>query len=415
MRILAIETSCDETAVSVIDATGSLSAPKFKVLAHAVSSQISIHTKWGGVVPNIAKREHEKNLVPMLDLALSEAGLKKNYTSPKLLDPKCVKIIKKYLIREDNLSQIIIPYLETIKIPKIDAIAVTYGPGLEPALWVGINLARALAAAWNKPIVPTNHMEGHIVSTLIETSASLKNKNVKQKAIKFPAVALLISGGHTEIIEIKNWLKYKVIGYTRDDAVGEAFDKVARLLGLPYPGGPEISKLALLAPQDLTPKSLKIKPSPASKEIDLRLPRPMLHSGDFEFSFSGIKTSVLYKVRELEKFGLLSEKVKAIIAKEFQDAVIEVLVTKTLKAIKEKGAKSLIIGGGVIANRALREAFQQAISQTNQVDLLIPDLTYTTDNASMIAAAAYLHLITKKGIFTHNKKIIASGNLSFPS
>ncbi len=324
----------------------------------------------------------------MIDLALTSGKLKVESKKPGLLPVK-KKLLEKYLIRETDLATLLIPYLETIKAPKIDAISVTYGPGLEPALWVGINCARALAAAWDLPIIPTNHMEGHIASSLI-------NNDLKLKKNLFPAIALLISGGHTELVVVKNWLKYKILGQTRDDAVGEAFDKVARLLGLPYPGGPEISKLALKAGDATVPPELK-------------LPRPMLHSGNFEFSFSGIKTSVLYKVRELEKSGPLSEEIKAIIAKEFQDAAIEVLTVKTLKALEQTGAKTLIIGGGVIANKALRAAFETKVPA--DVNLLIPEFTFTTDNASMIAVAAYFRYLSGKNVYTHTKKIVANGNL----
>ena len=195
MKILAIETSCDETAVSIVEANGDLNDPQFRVLSHQVASQIKEHAPFGGVVPSIAKREHLKNLPLVLDQALGEASL-----TPE----------------------------------KIDAIAVTVGPGLEPALWAGITFAQDLAVKWQKPLIPTNHLEGHVVSPLLEA----ENK------VKLPAVALIISGGHTELVLVKNFGQYERLGGTRDDAVGEAFDKVARLLGLPYPGGPEIGKLA---------------------------------------------------------------------------------------------------------------------------------------------------------------------------
>ncbi|MBU2109769.1 tRNA (adenosine(37)-N6)-threonylcarbamoyltransferase complex transferase subunit TsaD, partial [Patescibacteria group bacterium] len=199
MRILAIETSCDETAISVVECSEGFSKPKFKILSNVVASQIKIHAKWGGVVPNLAKREHLKNLPVVLKKALGK-----------------------------------------IKIKDIDLIAVTIGPGLEPALWTGINFARDLNKVWDKPIIGINHMEGHIVASLLNS----KIKYQKSKLWKFPVMALLVSGGHTELVLIKNWLKYKIIGQTRDDAAGEAFDKVAKMLKLPYPGGPQVAKLA---------------------------------------------------------------------------------------------------------------------------------------------------------------------------
>ncbi|HYC83135.1 MAG TPA: hypothetical protein VEB60_01135, partial [Candidatus Paceibacterota bacterium] len=224
MRILAIETSCDETGISIIDCKGGLEAPAFSVLAHAISSQIELHAQWGGVVPNLAKREHERNLIPVLKQALEEAGLEK---------PGAIALneeeIKDCLVREQELASFFLAYIPTIEPPIIDAIAVTAGPGLEPALWTGINFARALSLAWRKPLIPVNHMEGHIVSPLLEPEAS----------VAFPALALLVSGGHTELVLMREWLDYEVIGQTKDDAVGEAFDKVARMLDLPYPGGPQ--------------------------------------------------------------------------------------------------------------------------------------------------------------------------------
>jgi N6-L-threonylcarbamoyladenine synthase len=380
VKILAIETSCDETAISIIEADGGLEVPRFKVLSHIVSSQIKIHAEWGGVVPNLAKREHEHNLVPLLAEALKEAGLFTEQASS--LSNTKRELLEEYLIREKDLRDQFIPFIQTILAPEIDSIAVTAGPGLEPALWVGINFARALSEIWQKPLIPINHMEGHIVSPLLHSSAK----------VHFPALALLISGGHTELVLIEDWLRYKVIGQTRDDAVGEAFDKVARLLGLPYPGGPQISKLA---------EGGVLNP-------DYKLPRPMINSGDYSFSFSGIKTAVLYLVKKL---GDLSDEQKSAIAKEFQDSVIEVLLKKTLAAIDEYNIKTLIIGGGVISNTALRMAFSQSLSiERLDTALLIPELNLATDNATMIAMAAYLR--TQREQFGIGTKIKADGNLA---
>lgn len=397
MKILSIETSCDETAISIIEAKGGFIKPVFEVLSHTVSSQIAIHKQWGGVVPMIAKREHSKALVPLLQTALEGAGLLKEAKSP-ICDNKKIKKIAVILEREPDLSINFLTSIPKLIIPKIDAIAVTYGPGLEPALWVGINFAKALSLWWDKPLIPTNHMEGHIFSSLIneeKKDEGLNTKTNNKKNLQFPAVALLVSGGHTEIVLIKNWLKYKVIGRTRDDAVGEAFDKVARLLGLPYPGGPEISKLS--AEFILGGSTSKYK-----------LPRPMHSSGDFDFSFSGLKTAVLYLVKKIEP---LSDDDKKAIAHEFQTAALDVLIQKTLKAVKMHGAKTLIVGGGVIANKELKTRLLTEIdTQYPNTTLLLPNLELSTDNATMIAVAAYFRSLTKT--FKINPKIKAEGNLS---
>ena len=267
---------------------------------------------------------------------------------------------------------------------------VTEGPGLEPALWVGISFAKALSFAWDIPVIPVNHMEGHIVSAMVK----YENETLaKIEEIEFPAIALLVSGGHTELIKINSIGNYDVIGRTRDDAVGEAFDKVARLLGFPYPGGPEISKLADEAER-------------FEKNEDFKLPRPMLNSGDLDFSFSGIKTAVRYMI---EKIPNITAEIKMQIAKEFEDAVVEVLVSKTKTAIENNNVQTLIVGGGVIANKKLRNALTQALPDTK---VLIPDMKLTTDNATMIAVAAYLHLKQDKKALTDQGEITASGNLS---
>lgn len=355
MKILAIETSCDETAVSIVESEGTLEAPVFKVLAHQISSQVALHAPYGGVVPNIAKREHLKNLPPVLGQALTEASL--TASSAKEI---------------------------------IDAIAVTVGPGLEPALWTGIEFAKKLAEDWQKPLIPTNHLEGHAVSPLLEN-----------KKIELPAIALVASGGHTELVLIKKLGEYEKIGATCDDAAGEAFDKVARLLGLPYPGGPNLSKLA----------------ETVTHQNTWTLPRPMLHSGDYNFSFSGLKTAVLYavknKVAELERD--LNEQEKAELAFEFEQAVIDVLLAKSLKAMEAHQAKSLILGGGVVANQKLRARFQQEASHSH-FSLLIPHSSLSTDNATMIAMASYIRYLKNDFVpptDISSSNISANGNLNF--
>lgn len=423
MIILAIETSCDETAISVLKITGS--KPKVVVLAHLISSQAKLHAEWGGVVPSLAKREHVKNFTPLLIEALTEAKLlKPAKTNPPAsgetflnLKKSASQRIKKTLEREPELFVELVKLFSTTKIPKIDAITVTYGPGLEPALWVGVNAAKALAIAWQKPLVPVNHMAGHIYSVL----GNAKNK------LKFPAVALLVSGGHTELVLIKDYLKHGIIGQTRDDAVGEAFDKVARLLDLPYPGGPEISKLACQHEKqgDVILRSSAQRVG-ASKEIRdhaniraeknniaelIKLPRPMIHSGDLDFSFSGLKTAVLYLVKKLKEQNNWNDTIRAAIAHEFQTAAVEVLVYKTLKALEKNKAKTLIVGGGVVANTELRKVLTEKVAaKFPAVTLLLSDTKLATDNATMIGIAGYLSLINNQKL-PPLSKIKAQGNL----
>ncbi|MEK7091834.1 MAG: hypothetical protein AAB900_02475, partial [Patescibacteria group bacterium] len=312
--------------------------------------------------------------------------------------------------------------LPTITKPKIDCLAVTAGPGLEPTLWVGINLAKALSLYWDIPLLPVNHLEGHLVSPLL----------IKNQTIKFPALAVIISGGHTEMVLAKKFGDYKIIGQTRDDAVGEAFDKVARLLGLPYPGGPEISRYADMAQNppaggrrssaDKTSGSSASHPQKSTFLSAIVLPRPMINSKDYDFSFSGLKTAVLYL---LPKLGELTEEIKASVALEFETAVSEVLLHKTLQAAKAFKAKTIIVGGGVIANKRIRATFQQLTkSLSPRPSLLLPATTHTGDNATMIAAAAYLNLSArgrsalggKKSAkfpsLASGQKIKANGNLS---
>lgn len=325
MKILSIETSCDETAVAILDIDGPLENPDIKILGNTLLSQIALHEQYGGVYPTLAKREHIKNLPILLEQTVKEA------------------------------------HLET-RFPSIDLIAVTSGPGLEPALWVGITFAEELGRKWQKPVIPINHMEGHIWSVLFE-----------EGKLELPAIALLVSGGHTELVYIKDFGEYEILGQTRDDAVGEAFDKVARMLGLPYPGGPQISKLAE-------------RSRVSTRQVDtLRLPRPMIHSGDLDFSYSGLKTAVLYKLKESLDID------KEDMARAFEDAAIEVLVEKTRKAITERPEiKTLIVGGGVSANIHLKRELEKMVSQFPEVTLRLPSRLLSTDNALMIGLAAYI-------------------------
>lgn len=365
MIILSIETSCDETAVSIIEAKGSNSNPSFKILGNALYSQAKLHEKYGGVFPNLAKREHAKNLIPLFKKVLEEAGF---LSTQKKAKKNNIKKIKKILEREPELSKNFVNFIPKIEKPPIDLIAVTYGPGLEPALWVGINFAKSLAHFWNIPVVPVNHMEGHIVSVLL-------GRNTKKRKIEFPAIALLISGGHTQIVYAQKPLKYKIVGDTKDDAVGEAYDKVARMLGLPYPGGPQIAKLA----KESRNKKQKTK---------FILPRPMINSGDFNFSFSGLKTSVLYA---LQKEKRITNTTKKQMARAFEDAVLDVLSSKTQKAIETFKPKTLVVAGGVIANEEIRKAMKNLSKINSKLEILFPENNLSTDNSLMIGIAGYLH------------------------
>jgi N6-L-threonylcarbamoyladenine synthase len=384
MRILSIETSCDETAVSVVEASGTFPHATYTVKGNALFSQIDIHREYGGVFPAIAKREHAKTLVPMLEKALDEA---------KILIPDEIEfsaadtsIIVDTLTREPGLAEATLHFLTQYERPDIDLIAVTHGPGLEPALWVGINFARALSYAWNVPVVPVNHMEGHILSSIFDGHMIPE--------IVFPSLALLISGGHTELVVMENWGSYEKVGATRDDAIGEAFDKVARMLGLPYPGGPEISRLA----HEAREKSIESK---------VKLPRPMLDSGDLDFSFSGIKTAVRYAVqdRKLQKEERLG------IAREFEDAVTAVLIKKLRMAIERYSIRTIIVGGGVSANTHIRESvLDYFLREYPTVPVYLPPRILSTDNSIMIALAGHAR-------FDASKKsevlevITANGNL----
>jgi N6-L-threonylcarbamoyladenine synthase len=418
MRILAIETSCDETAIAVLKAEGGFENPEFNVVANNLLSQIEIHKEYGGVFPALAKRAHAKNLVPILNKTLKEARLFSSSCSTSDVEHDAEHVeenknsnkisrgaldISRILEREPELLEIFLKEIPKIEKPDIDYIAVTYGPGLEPALWVGLNFAKALSVFWGIPLIPVNHMEGHIFSVLwnekeIPNSkfpAYVKASADRQipKKITFPAIALLISGGHTELLLMKDWFEYELLGETQDDAVGEAFDKVARMMDLPYPGGPEISKKA------------------RGKRIDgfekkFNLPKPMMHPPTCNFSFSGLKTAVLYRVKDLD----LDEKTKEQMAREFEDTVVEVLLEKTKKALKDSEAQTLIIGGGVIANTEIRNAFENYAKEFG-LNLLIPDMKLTTDNAIMIGIAGYFRAL-KKPDGVEIDTIKANGNLT---
>ncbi|MEK9177834.1 MAG: tRNA (adenosine(37)-N6)-threonylcarbamoyltransferase complex transferase subunit TsaD [Patescibacteria group bacterium] len=347
MTILGIETSCDETALALIETRVNDGIFECRIIQSLIHSQAELHSAYGGVYPNLAKREHQKNLMPLLT---------------KLMEP---------IYGSDFLKQKL----------NIDSIAVTEGPGLEPALWTGIVFAQELSEKWKIPIIPVNQMEGHIVGSLLE-SETPNGTWQKLKQLPLPSIALLLSGGHTELVKVNSIGKYEILGQTLDDAVGEAFDKVARLLGLPYPGGPHIS---LLADQAREEKIL----SP------VKLPRPMLNSGNLNFSFSGLKTAVLYAVKKAQENNQFTEEYKKGMALEFEQAVAEVLDSKLKTAIQECGALSIIIGGGVSANHLLRQTFEKTANEYN-IPILMPSKHISGDNALMIALAGALHGIAEE-------------------
>jgi N6-L-threonylcarbamoyladenine synthase len=346
MNILAIETSCDETAASIV----AFHDENITVRSTVISSQVDLHAKWGGVVPNLAAREHTKNMIPVLSEALETARATKDH---------------------------------------IDLIAVTHGPGLIPALLSGVSAAKSLAYAWHKPLIGIHHIEGHIYANWIE-----------EQNIAFPVLALVVSGGHTQLVLMDAHCSYEIVGQTQDDAVGEAFDKVARLLGLGYPGGPVISERAL-------------KFEESDKENDIILPRPMMGSGDFNFSFSGIKTAVLYLVKEFRTENNLSdddalpEEFVNKVAHAFQVAAVDVLTAKTLKAALEHNAASVLLAGGVSANTQLRTALAEHIkNELPDTTFYTPPLSYCLDNSAMIAVGAYYRYNT---LSTEEKNALKNG------
>ncbi|MCD6233232.1 tRNA (adenosine(37)-N6)-threonylcarbamoyltransferase complex transferase subunit TsaD [bacterium] len=383
MIILAIDTSCDDTSISIIEEKNN----NPKILSNIVSSQVKLHALYGGVYPSLAKREHQRNLSIVLEKSLSKAGLLKLKT-------------KKTKKTSENKTPTHFPsaeFLDKYKKPKIGLIAVTIGPGLEPCLWQGINFAILLAKELKVKIVPVNHIEGHILANLLLPVG--KNPNLQTsttKKIVFPAICLVVSGGHTQLILMKNIGKYKIIGETRDDAAGECFDKTARILGLPYPGGPAIAAEAA-------------KFSISNSQFSIKLPRPMANSRNYDFSFSGLKTAVLYDFKKRPKEVRASKRYVQEMAKEIQQAIIDVLIKKTLKAAMNFNAKSVILGGGVAANKELRKQLREKIkTELPNVKLFIPEPKLCTDNAAMIAQAAYFH---RKSATDRWKKIRAKARL----
>jgi N6-L-threonylcarbamoyladenine synthase len=317
LTILAIESSCDETAAAVIQ--------NGKIKSNLIASQAKLHAQYGGVVPEVAARSHITAIIPTIDLALKKAKT---------------------------------------KLSDIDYIAVTRGPGLMTSLMVGVDTAKALGTALNIPVIPINHLEAHIYANFIETGD-------KKQKVKFPAIILIVSGGHTLLVEIKGHGRYRILGETVDDAAGEAFDKTAKMMGLGYPGGPMISKLA----KEGNPTAFNF-------------PRPMINSGNFEFSFSGLKTAVLYTI---QKQRTVSSKQKTDLAASVQQAIVDVLISKLNKAILRYKPKTIMLGGGVAANGLLREQFQ-LLAISYKLKAIIPEFQYCTDNAAMIGLAAHYRI-----------------------
>jgi len=318
--IMGIETSCDETAAAIVK-------DGKKIISNIVASQISIHQKYGGVVPEIASRKHMEDIIPVIDKALDESGK---------------------------------------KITDLSAIAVTYGPGLIGSLLVGLSVAKAIALAKNIPLIGVNHLESHIYANFLE-----------HNEINPPFICLIVSGGHTSLIYIKCFGEYKLLGQTKDDAAGEAFDKIAKFLDLGYPGGPIIEKLA----KEGNPSSIQF-------------PRPILNDKSYDFSFSGLKTAVIYYIKKLEKENK-NIPVSDILA-SFQQAVTDVLVGKTIKAALKFKTKQIILAGGVAANSSLRREIKEKANLLN-IKVFYPSISLCTDNAAMVASAGYYK-------FKENKK-----------
>ena len=391
LKILAIETSCDETAAAVISRKQTANGSQLKVLSNIVSSQIDLHRKYGGVFPELASRAHTEKIIPVVEEALM----------------KCEMGNSKW--ENSNLASLI---------SNIDLIAVTTGPGLIGSLLCGVNFAKTLAFISEKPIIGINHLLGHIYSNfggeypnqkrLLKVGLSAQSGSqapqeglsaardtpVKRTSLsdkraasfpEFPVLNLIVSGGHTGMVLMKNHQNIREIGQTLDDSAGEAFDKVAQILGLSYPGGPIIEKIAQEFECKIQNENLKMKIK------NVKLPRPMIDSDDFNFSFSGLKTAVLYLTKKLGKAQ--TKKLRAQIATEFQQAVIDVLIAKTLKAAQKYKVKSICLSGGVSANKEIREQLKQKISLINQssnypIIFHCPPMELTTDNAAMIGVAA---------------------------
>lgn len=339
MTILAIESSCDETSASVLIKEKG----KISVLSNIISTSLDLHAKTGGIIPEVAAREQVRYIIPVIQKALSQALTYDLSNNP----------------------------------PPIDAIAVTYGPGLIGSLLVGVETAKTLSMLWNKPLIPVNHLYGHIYANFI--SKTLNSKSEIREEIEFPAVALVVSGAHTDLIHLMSHNDIRILGQTRDDAAGEAFDKIGRLLNLEYPAGAKIAQLAQKGDRSHFP-----------------LPRPMIGSDDLDFSFSGLKTAVLNLVKNEgfdfsnTDFAKKNQQILFDICASVEYSIVNVLVRKTSKAIEKYQPKSLLVGGGVAANTTLKESLTQMTNdQSPMTSLFIPPRDLCTDNAAMIGAHAF--------------------------
>ena len=381
MRILGIETTCDETGAAVVEGDVR-SGIGLRVLSNVVASSVDLQKRFGGVVPEVAAREQVRSILPVIAEAIGYAAKissSKHQIPNNLSNPEILKWAKE----------------------NIDAIAVAHGPGLVGPLLIGVETAKALALVWNKPLIAVNHLVGHIYANWLESNPKFvfrletrsRRAILNSKLPLFPLVALIVSGGHTDLVLVTDHGKYKLLGSTLDDASGEAFDKVAKLLGLGYPGGPEIERLAAQA-------------SNSKHQIsNIKLPRPMINSKDFDFSFSGLKTAVVSVVNKLNysssersesrslksssrQARTINNDFKSQVAYEFQQAVVDVLVRKTIGAAQKFGAKSIVVGGGVAANSELR-SWMSDIGQKENMNVYFPSSDLSVDNGAMIATAAF--------------------------
>jgi N6-L-threonylcarbamoyladenine synthase len=386
MRVLGIETSCDETSAAVVESDGR----NFDVKSNVVSSQIKIHAKYGGVVPEMAARKHVEAILPVVEEALASAQKNKETKSQR------------------NKSSSGLQFLGS----SVDAIAVASGPGLITSLLVGNETARVLSCVWQKPLAALNHIEAHIYANWLAPIGEVKSQKSKVKSIEFPALCLVVSGGHTELILMRGHGKYEVVGATRDDAAGECFDKAAKILGLGYPGGPAIAREA-----EQWKFEIRNSKSETNSKFQIpKLPRPMLETPDFDFSFSGLKTAVLYATRDFfqnHPQPLLEKEGKSgfvpIMASEIQEAIADVLIAKTIRAAKKYNVKTVMLAGGVSANKRLRERFVEAMENNlPNTKYQIPDTKYCTDNAAMVAAAGYFYAVKKD--FTDWRKLKVDPN-----
>lgn len=344
MKILGIESTCDETGAAIVEKT----SIGLTILSNVVASSAILQKKYGGVVPEVAARDQVKVIIPVIEEALVKAFGAGGWKWE----------VGKRGEKLDSISSHI-SHLTS----KVDAIAISYGPGLIGSLLIGLETAKALAIVWQKPLIPVNHLVGHIYANFVG-QFPISN-------FKFPMIGLIVSGGHTDLVLIKNHNKFKLIGTTLDDSAGEAFDKVARILGLSYPGGPEIERVA----QQLTIDK---------EQLAEKFPRPMIKREDFDFSFSGLKTAVVNRVSQLSDVkGQISA-----IASEFQKASVDVLVDKTIRAAQKFNCKSILMGGGVVANTLLRSQMTDRASRLS-IQVFSPSKNLSVDNGAMIAAAAF--------------------------